>query len=84
MTSPSSYVQPWARRVRQSACGMREAISRVWFLSPSEAIEAFRWKSTDTDSLAHALRMRVTQPEVWARMVDALGLRAGRPIKSQQ
>lgn len=68
---------------------MREALSQVWFLPQSEVRRLYENLFADGrggrrdpkaifDSLSHALRMRIEQPEAFKDITDFMGLKDGR------
>jgi len=68
--------KPWMHNFKP--CGMREAIARVWYMTPSEVKKAFIHKETErskSSSLYHALRMRIAEPDEWDKIVKFLKLR---------
>lgn len=76
---------PWATEIKLKACGMREAAARVWFLTPSEAKALFiaRGENSDkSDSLYHALRLRIANPESWEQLIKAFNIRTCSVKKS--
>jgi len=70
--------KPWSyNEIHFKPCGRREAIARVWYMTPLEVKEAFIHKGTEkskSSSLYHALRMRIAEPDDFIKITQFLKL----------
>lgn len=75
---------PWNNgQIQIRPCGMREAITRVYFSRPINIRIAYRkLKKTRIDSYAVATRMFIEDSESFFKLVEVIGLHRNEETKS--